>query len=109
MTISKMSLPSWQKQLQWPAQATLKDLRHLFATTMNNASMPEAYRRVFDGASAGSSRHLFLHPPQRIAAALCVLTYSTGLTVILRVVGQDWLGSSRDGNMSKRLSVNLSL
>ena len=33
------------QQLQWPAQATLKDLRHLFATTMNNASMPEAYRR----------------------------------------------------------------
>src|SRR5262249_40909738 len=37
------------RRLRWPAQATLKDLRHLFATTMNNASMPEAYRRSLMG------------------------------------------------------------
>lgn len=37
------------RRLSWPAEATLKDLRHLFATTMNNASMPEGYRRYLMG------------------------------------------------------------
>jgi hypothetical protein len=37
------------RRLRWPAGATLKDLRHLFAMTMNNASMPEAYRRYLLG------------------------------------------------------------
>ena len=31
------------RRLKWSRRATLKDLRHLFATTMNNAAMPEAY------------------------------------------------------------------
>jgi hypothetical protein len=39
--------------LAWPAAATLKDLRHLFATTMANASMPEGYRRYLMGQSPG--------------------------------------------------------
>jgi hypothetical protein len=39
--------------LRWPAGATLKDLRHLFATTMNNASMPEPYRRYLMGQAPG--------------------------------------------------------
>lgn len=43
------------RRLRWPPQATLKDLRHLFATTMNNASMPEAYRRYLMGQSPGKS------------------------------------------------------
>jgi len=43
------------KQLNWPRQATLKDLRHLFATTMNNATMPEAYRRYLMGQSPGKA------------------------------------------------------
>ncbi len=37
------------RRLGWPATATLKDLRHLFATAMNNAAMPEAYRRYLMG------------------------------------------------------------
>lgn len=40
---------SLARRLHWPAQATLKDLRHLFATSMNNASLPEAYRRYLMG------------------------------------------------------------
>jgi hypothetical protein len=46
---------SLAKRLKWPRQATLKDLRHLFATTLNNASMPEAYRRYLMGQSPGKA------------------------------------------------------
>jgi hypothetical protein len=41
------------RRLRWPRQATLKDLRHLFATTLNNAGVPEAYRRYLLGQSPG--------------------------------------------------------
>ncbi len=41
------------RRLRWPRHATLKDLRHLFATTMHNAGMPEAYRRYLMGQSPG--------------------------------------------------------
>jgi hypothetical protein len=41
------------RRLQWPASATVKDLRHLFATTMNNASMPEGFRRYLMGQAPG--------------------------------------------------------
>jgi hypothetical protein len=41
--------------LRWPPRATLKDLRHLFATTLNNASMPEAYRRYLMGQAPGKA------------------------------------------------------
>jgi hypothetical protein len=43
------------KRLGWPRQATLKDLRHLFATTINNAAMPEPYRRFLMGQSPGKA------------------------------------------------------
>ncbi|HKB41103.1 MAG TPA: hypothetical protein VKD72_32040 [Gemmataceae bacterium] len=46
---------SLARQLGWPRQATLKDLRHLFATTMNNASLPETYRRYLMGQSPGKA------------------------------------------------------
>ncbi|NES72849.1 MAG: hypothetical protein F6K24_50470, partial [Okeania sp. SIO2D1] len=39
----------------WPAAATLKDFRHLFATEMQNAGMPEHYRRYLMGHSPGRS------------------------------------------------------
>jgi hypothetical protein len=35
--------------LGWPRKATVKDLRHLFCTTLGNTSMPEAYRRYLMG------------------------------------------------------------
>ena len=41
------------RQLGWPAEATLKDFRHLFATSMQNAGMPEHYRKYLMGHSAG--------------------------------------------------------
>jgi hypothetical protein len=41
------------RRLGWPTQATLKDLRHLFATTMNNAAMPEGFRRYLMGQAPG--------------------------------------------------------
>lgn len=39
--------------LGWPACATLKDLRHLFATTLGNSAMPEGYRRYLMGQAPG--------------------------------------------------------
>jgi hypothetical protein len=41
------------RRLKWPAAATLKDLRHLFATTLNNAAMPEPFRRYLMGQAPG--------------------------------------------------------
>lgn len=41
--------------LDWPRSATLKDLRHLFATAMNNASMPDSYRKYLMGHAPGRS------------------------------------------------------
>lgn len=43
------------KALSWPKQATLKDFRHLFNTSMQNAGMPEFYRRYLLGQSPGRS------------------------------------------------------
>lgn len=44
-----------RRQLGWPAAATLKDLRHLFSTTLANAGMPEFYRRYLMGHSPGKA------------------------------------------------------
>ncbi len=41
--------------LGWPAAATLKDLRHLFATTLNNAGVPEGYVRYLMGHAPGKT------------------------------------------------------
>lgn len=41
------------KPLKWPASATLKDFRHLFSTQMQNAGLPEYYRRYLMGHSPG--------------------------------------------------------
>jgi hypothetical protein len=43
------------RQLNWPQLATLKDFRHLFNTSMQNAGMPEFYRRYLLGQSPGRS------------------------------------------------------
>ena len=42
-----------KKQLKWPVAATLKDFRHLFSTLMQNAGLPEFYRRYLMGHSPG--------------------------------------------------------
>ncbi|HQR08463.1 MAG TPA: hypothetical protein PLN21_16660 [Gemmatales bacterium] len=41
------------RHLRWPRQATLKDFRHLFCTTLNNSGMPEVYRRYLMGHALG--------------------------------------------------------
>jgi hypothetical protein len=41
------------RRMNWPVTATVKDLRHLFATTMNNAGMPEGFRRYLLGQAPG--------------------------------------------------------
>lgn len=42
-------------KLEWPRSATLKDFRHLFSSSLENAGMPEFYRRYFMGQSPGKS------------------------------------------------------
>ena len=39
----------------WPAAATPKDFRHLFCTALENAGMPESYRRYLMGHAPGRS------------------------------------------------------
>lgn len=46
-------------RLGWPRRATVKDLRHLFATTMNNASMPESYTKYLMGHAPGRGVALY--------------------------------------------------
>jgi integrase len=41
--------------LGWPAAATLKDLRHLFATALNNAGVPDGYVRYLMGHAPGKA------------------------------------------------------
>ena len=41
------------RRLGWPASATIKDFRHLVATSLENAGMPEHYRRFILGQSPG--------------------------------------------------------
>ncbi len=43
------------RQLEWPANATLKDLRHLFSTCLEDAGVPEFYRRYMMGQSFGKA------------------------------------------------------
>ena len=40
-------------RLEWPETATLKDFRHLFATFIENAGVPEHYRRYLMGHAPG--------------------------------------------------------
>lgn len=43
------------RHLKWPRAATIKDLRHLFATALENSGMPEFYRRYLMGHSPGKT------------------------------------------------------
>lgn len=41
--------------LNWPDAATLKDFRHLFSTCLQNAGLPESYRKYLTGHAPGRS------------------------------------------------------
>lgn len=43
------------KSLRWPSQSTLKDLRHLFSTSLENSGVPLFYRRYLMRQSPGQS------------------------------------------------------
>jgi integrase len=43
------------KKLNWPAAATVKDFRHLFCTLLENAGVPEYYRRYLMGQAPGKA------------------------------------------------------
>ncbi len=51
----KLEFDKLARQLRWPKTATLKDLRHLFATCLENAGVPEFYRRYLMGQSFGKA------------------------------------------------------
>jgi hypothetical protein len=41
--------PAFPTNLRWPKEATLKDLRHLFLTTLSNAGLSDPYRQYLAG------------------------------------------------------------
>jgi len=43
------------RKLNWPREATAKDFRHHFATSMENGGVPEHYRKYLMGHSRGSA------------------------------------------------------
>lgn len=43
------------RQLHWPTTATVKDFRHLFSSLLENAGVPEFYRRYLMGQSPGKA------------------------------------------------------
>jgi len=43
------------RRLNWPAAATVKDFRHLFSSLLENAGVPEFYRRYLMGQSPGKA------------------------------------------------------
>jgi site-specific recombinase XerD len=56
------------KQLRWPAAATPKDMRHLFASTMTDAGVPDSYLRYLMGHAperAALSAYVHLHELER--------------------------------------------
>lgn len=64
------------RRLGWPPAATVKDFRHLFATNLENAGVPESYRRFYMGHAPGREaivnythlnkiREHFLHAVER--------------------------------------------
>jgi integrase len=81
------------RRLTWPKAATLKDLRHLFATTIAAAGMPEPYRQYLMGhatssAAIGAYTHLNRIREQYLAAVdrelrplMTLLAHRTGRTV----------------------------
>ena len=60
------------RRLGWPASATLKDFRHLFATGMENAGVPEHYRRYLMGHAPGLRGDHRLHALESVRRALRV-------------------------------------
>jgi len=49
----KVEFDKLASKLSWPSNATLKDLRHLFSTSLENAGVPEFFRRYLMGQSFG--------------------------------------------------------
>ena len=73
------------RALGWPKQSTLKDLRHLFATSIANAGMPEPARQYLLGHSSGRAAiHIYTHInqlPEQYEAAV-TRTMSPALSVL---------------------------
>jgi integrase len=51
------------RKLNWPAPATVKDFRHLFSTLLENAGIPEYYRRYLMGQAPGMAV-IINYPPE---------------------------------------------
>jgi hypothetical protein len=79
------------RRLGWPPAATVKDLRHLFASAMNDACMPEAYRKYLMGQSPGRAAvvaYTHLHELRRHYADAVRKEWSPLVTAINRRVAE---------------------
>jgi hypothetical protein len=74
-------------RLGWPAAATVKDLRHLFATTMNDGVMPDGYRRYLLGHSPGRaavSAYTHLARVREVYSASCRAAWPAVIAAVNR-------------------------
>ena len=53
------------RRLAWPRSATIKDFRHFGATCLENAGMPEHYRKFLVGTVTWPGRRHWLHALER--------------------------------------------
>jgi hypothetical protein len=77
-------------KLNWPRQATLKDFRHLFCTTMASAALPEVYRRYLMGHAperAAINAYTHLHDLRRHYAEAVHKEWQPLLDAILQRLG----------------------
>lgn len=73
------------RELGWPPAATVKDFRHLFATTLANAGLPEGYRKYLLGHAPGRDAavaYTHLNRLRELCADICEREYAPVLGVI---------------------------
>ena len=79
--------------LGWPTSATLKDFRHLVATSLENGGLPEVYRKYVLGQSPGRAAVLVYTHLNQIADQFNDAIHKT-LTPLVNAIDQraDYLG-----------------
>lgn len=87
------------RQLGWPKEATLKDFRHLFSTSLENAGLPTFYRRYLMGQSPGRSALVTYTHIDQLRTQYAKASESTLKPIIDAIIERhhDLLESSRVG------------
>ena len=73
------------RKLGWPPAATVKDFRHLFATTLANAGLPEGYRKYVLGHAPGRDAAVAYTHLNRLKE-LCADIYARDYAPVLEVI-----------------------